>query len=197
MPRMSGKKTKAALKICTKRDGLLCNDCAKRPARELHHLDDNYENNPADGSNWVGLCHSCHRKMHPRGPNRSQSISEHGMMLIEKEEKRKEEIESEGLRLGVGSVEMQRNVICEPKFRGWFKDIIEDLGMISLADTMNGGAEFVGCSQQVIKRYLDKLCSFIGPYEYFINDDGKRFVRLKRVNEKSMEPQITSIAKGV
>jgi len=119
------------------------------------------------------------------------------MKYIEKEGAGEDAIESDGMRLRAGSIEMQKNILCEPKFTAWLESIIEEVGMIALADAINGGAMHAGCSQQVIKRYLDKLCSFIGPYEYFTNEEGKRYVRLKQVKEKTTILPISSAAKGV
>jgi len=58
--------------------------------------------------------------------------------------------------------------------------------MIAISDVTNGGAEFVGCSPQAVRRYLDKMCSFTGLYEYYSTEEGKRFVRLKPVKEESV-----------
>jgi hypothetical protein len=194
---MSGKKAKEALKRCIKRDGSLCAKCGKKPARILHHVDNNPENNPADMTNWEGRCQPCNIKSHPRGVGKRGIRARHKMILLMRESARECESEPESTKVQVQTKEMEKNSVCEPKFREWLADIIEDVGTISIEDAVNGGAEYVQCSPQTVKRYLDKLCSFTGGYEYYANEEGKRFVRLKQVKEKTTILPITTIAKGV
>jgi len=196
MPRMSGKKAKLALQLCIKRDGPLCYDCAKRPARELHHLDDDRENNPPDGSNWWGLCHSCHRKMHPRGPNKPKPETSAGMKLIEIESVRENVSDSESEQVRPQTMEMLKNSICEPKFKQWLSDILDEVGVISVVDAKNGGAYIAGCSPQAIQRYLDVLCSFVGPYEFFTNEEGKKYIRRRQARPVILPLKVVERNKG-
>jgi len=191
MPRMSGKKAKLALEICIDRDGVLCVDCGKRPAREVHHVDENEENNPPDGSNWWGLCHSCHRKMHPRGPNKPTLTPSERMTLLESESESVRESMPEEAK--AQTLEMAKNSVCYPMFVEWLGGIIDEMGIISLADVKNGGAYKVGCSQQAIQRYSDALCSFTAPYEYFVNEEGKRFIRRRQTKPVILPLKVASM----
>jgi len=186
MARISGKKATAALAFCIKRDGPHCVVCRKKIARELHHKDGNYENNPANGKNWEGRCSPCHRLSHPRGPSKRGVRMRHIIALIGSERKSElERIREEANdSTKVLTPEMARNTICEPKFREWLEGIIIEVKVIAEKDVVDGGAEYAGCSQQATKRYLDKLCSFTGVYERFSNEEGRRFIRVKQPPEK-------------
>lgn len=44
--------------------GEKCEKCGHEENVECHHIDHNPKNNPLDGSNWMRLCCSCHKKVH-------------------------------------------------------------------------------------------------------------------------------------
>ena len=53
----------------------ICGRCAREFERvglselEVHHVDHNHDNNPADGSNWELLCIYCHDEEHTKFEN--------------------------------------------------------------------------------------------------------------------------------
>ena len=53
----------------------ICGRCAREFERvglselEVHHVDHNHDNNPADGSNWELLCMYCHDEEHTKFVN--------------------------------------------------------------------------------------------------------------------------------
>ena len=75
--------------------------------------------------------------------------------------------------------QMKRNKDCEPKFREWILEVLKHIGMIEFREAVNSGAEHAGCSQNTIVRYLDKMCSYAGECEYYLDEKGKKFIRLK------------------
>ncbi len=56
-----------------------------------------------------------------------------------------------------GSTEMQANNLCEVEFGKWVKRHIGSEGQIEYRACLNLGAYKMGCGQQAIRRYLDKL----------------------------------------
>ena len=53
------------------RDAYTCKACG-RYGDQVDHVDGNSWNNPADGSNWQTLCHSCHSAKTMRELNASR-----------------------------------------------------------------------------------------------------------------------------
>ena len=60
----------------------ICGRCAREFSRpnlrelEVHHIDHNHDNNPADGSNWELLCMYCHDQEHSKYVNVSEAGGE-------------------------------------------------------------------------------------------------------------------------
>lgn len=57
-----------------------------------------------------------------------------------------------------GSAEMKANNYYELKYRDWVLDIIKREGFITVEESEDDGAEYIGGSQITIKRYNKKLC---------------------------------------
>lgn len=45
--------------------GYNCQNCGTDKLIDTHHIDENFLNNPEDGSNWRRLCKKCHMSYHP------------------------------------------------------------------------------------------------------------------------------------
>jgi hypothetical protein len=83
--------------------------------------------------------------------------------VSEREREREREREKEAEARAVPA-EMKKNVEVEGRFRLWLWTVIEQTGPWSYLEVLNSGAEVAGCSQQSIKRYLDKCCSRTGRF---------------------------------
>lgn len=181
----------AAYELCQKRDGHRCKRCRKGPKTvgplKVDHIDNDPHNNPKNGKNWQLLCHACNIKKNPRGPGRRGIDARHRLLSLEKERERESERDGESERIRARTMEMQRNIDCEPKFKTWIEGMIGELSSLDVNDLVNAAANYVGCSQQTIRRYLDKVTSFTGEYEYYTDEEGKRRVRARSLPGKSGE----------
>jgi predicted transcriptional regulator YheO len=62
----------------------------------------------------------------------------------------------------------------EKRFRKWISGLIqspENNGVLQYDFVVNSGAERIGCSPETIKRYLKKLTSKAGAYEWLERDE--------------------------
>ncbi len=118
----------------------------------IDHKNNNNNNNHI--SNLQFLCHSCNtKKNHPS---------------LEDPQER------------VMTPEMALGRAYEKKFRKWVSGLIqtpENHGVLQYDFVVNSGAEQIGCSTETIKRYLKKLTSKAGAYEW-IDRDGL-YLKLK------------------
>jgi len=187
MPRLKNKEVKLAVDLCQKRDGVGCfynkngHPCAGDIV--LHHVDNNPDNN--DPRNWRLACTGHNHRLNPRGSGKrgirvkAQIDNRHKKPSIREREREREKLE---VRPRVQSAEFEKNKVCEPAFRHWIIKTIKKFGSITLDDAVDGGAEYVGCSQQTIRRYLRKMCSNEGILE--IDDKNPQKVVLIRFKEK-------------
>ena len=144
----------------------------------LHHVDNNHENNlPA---NLRLACRGHNNRMHPRGRDKR-----HKKQYVREWERgrggggyKQREIAAEAKKMAgdngyddlakkrVHSAEMEKNSVCEPAYRMWVEEMVMKHGRVKAGDLVNGGAEKVSCSQQTAKKYLDKMCSITGRFQY-------------------------------
>jgi len=76
------------------------------------------------------------------------------------------------------SLEFAKNQRCEDKFRSWVVNKVMSEERVTLEDVIDAGSELVDCSQQAARRYLQKLCSSLGPL-CVMEDQGLKRVLLK------------------
>jgi hypothetical protein len=167
----------------------------------LDHWDNNPNNN--DPANLVALCRSCNTKKNPRGRGKKGTYGEAKMRSICERDteggkvaggERKRKISGldveKNERLLVCSPEMKKNQEAEPAFRRWVRRILRRHGTLSASDVRNGGAEKVGIDPaNTARRYLDKLCSIEGRFEYYRHESGEIYVRAKRTARALLEEQ--------
>ena len=112
----------------------------------IDHKDNNNNNNRL--SNLQFLCHSCNtKKNHP---------------TIEDPQQR------------VMTPEMALGRAYEKKFRKWVSGLIQSPeyhGLLQYDFIVHSGAERIGCSPETIKRYLKKMTSKAGAYEWIERDE--------------------------
>jgi hypothetical protein len=87
------------------------------------------------------------------------------------------------------SAEFKRNREAEPKFRHWIYDELRENNQMSFDDVLNNGAEYAGCSQEAIKRYLKKMCSREGIMQIMEDERKKWYVVRKEIEE--LHPNIS------
>ena len=114
----------------------------------------NNNNNDNRLSNLQFLCHSCNtRKNHPS---------------IEEPQQR------------VMTPEMALGRAYEKRFRRWVSGLIQtpdNNGLLAYDFLVHSGAEQIGCSPETIKRYLKKMTSQAGAYEWL--ERGELYIKLK------------------
>jgi len=117
----------------------------------------------------------------------------------EREGEREGMRESEGMYEGdsaqVRSItaEMKKNAECEGTFRKWVWRVIEVENDLPVAELINGGAEVSGCSPQTARRYLDKMCSIAGDFQYFNEAEGSKRVRRRMRLTPARKPDLPSV----
>ncbi len=121
-------------------------DAGEIPRLDIDHIDNNTFNN--DLKNLQLLCHSCNVKK--------------GFIQATEPFERK------------ASPEMVVGKIFEKKFRRWINGYyMENCNSKLQYDfVINSGAEEIGCSQETLKRYLGKMTSKNGFYEWEENNQG-------------------------
>lgn len=206
--------------------GLLCNHISGEEYRkqtgndfDLHHLDRNRANNPADGSNWALACHPCNCKNDPRGKTKRPKFAKFRNLknrvavneyVYEREWEGEKELQWRGAR--EKSATMKKNEYSEPIFRTSVREFVNLKGIVKRKDLIDACCEKAGCSQATGSRYLDKMASFFGEYIYVGRmDDEKRtifpigkiagyegeiYVMLKEVPEENV-PESTAPAAAV
>ncbi len=172
---MSGRPQKAyrdfMYKLIADKDGEYCWFCGQEPggkkgkSLELDHHDNNIDNN--DPSNLHILCKTHNVSL--RGVPVVQKDKLRASYSIRNERERDKKtgggntpIVKDNVDYHSGSVEMQANAYFEPKFRQEILSIIYEVGSMLKKDAINSGAEIVGCSTVVARRYLDKMLSTAG-----------------------------------
>ena len=112
----------------------------------IDHIDNRNNNNHI--SNLQFLCHSCNtKKNHPSIEDPQQRVM---------------------------TPEMALGRAYEKRFRKWVSGLIqspENHGVLQYDFVVNSGAEKIGCSPETIKRYLKKLTSKAGAYEWLERDE--------------------------
>ncbi len=121
------------------RNKLLLKKDGEKPEFCIDHIDNNNNNNSLD--NLQFLCHSCNtKKNHPQ--------------TTEPYERK-------------ATPELILGKAYEKKFRRWVVGKFEEgKNALEYSFVLNSGAEFIGCSQETLKRYLAKMTSDNGMYEW-------------------------------
>jgi len=173
MSRMSAKDRAYFYPILIKRYGEHCNHCQKAPPDYrlvIDHIDNNNQNNQLE--NMQLLCYSCNGRKNCRGPGKKQSsvcVSVRATMSTRPP-----------------SPELQKNQECEPIFRNWCNEIIQENKTLSYEELVNGGAEISNCSVDTAKKYLNKMCSITGAFDCYQNEQNTTYVRLKSKSENTL-----------
>ena len=166
MSKMNSRLRKKIYPKLVARDGEECHNCptiGNYNSLVIDHLDNNNSNNEIN--NLQLLCRSCNGKKNPRGKAKKQSpIYVRG----DEHQQPKEP-----------SPELKKSERCEPIFRDWIERRVGEFGSLSVYDILTGGAERAGCSQATVNRYLQKVCSIEGNFQYIEKEDGQKFVRFK------------------
>lgn len=167
MFRLSKRQRDKTYKILAERDGDQCRICGV-PGTVKQLVVDCVDNSGdhSDPENLQLLCSSDNTRKNPRGLGRFNP----------RRPKTTEDFELKR----VGTIEMQRNLEAEPRFRHWLHEQVKLHEEILLSEAINAGAEFAGCSQQTVKRYIDKAASSVGPFMLEKNGDGNAALRFKR-----------------
>lgn len=202
MPKLTSAETRHARKLCKERDGDKCSLNLKdgspcnRPGKEyrkekrrdldLHHKDDNPENNPQDGSNWALACHSCNCRQTPRGKRKHPYFAGFKNLkeLYESKSKGKrswqDEREWQYAQRNIKPATMRKNEEAEPLFRGAVNELITKLGEMKRKDLLDAASERANCSQSTGARYLDKLISLFGEYDCNPDKDNEMVVTRRK-----------------
>jgi len=138
---VNGPTRKKLLQILTNRDGSFCKCCGmldtERPL-VIDHRDNNNRNN--DLSNLQILCRSCNYLKNPRRPvDLCVSVDE-----------------------SPDQSELEVNRTREPIFRKFVCHEINEKISVPELELINSGSEISSISPVTAKRYLNKMCSFIG-----------------------------------
>lgn len=148
--------------VLARQGGEYCAMCGKHRLQLLNdggsanlcvdHKDNNNNNNTL--ANLQFLCHPCNtKKNHP---------------TIEDPQQR------------VMTPEMALGKTYEKRFRRWVAGLVqspENNGLVQYDFLVHSGAEKIGCSQETIKRYLKKMTSDAGAYEWLQRDE--LYIKLK------------------
>jgi hypothetical protein len=141
--------------VMAKQGGIFCVECGKTREQlmndgksgqiDIDHIDNN--NNHNELENLQFLCHSCNtKKNHPS---------------LEEPQQR------------VMTPEMAMGRSFEKRFRRWVNGLIlvpENNGLLEYNFLVNSGAEHIQCSPETIKRYLKKMTSEQGMYDWIERD---------------------------
>lgn len=136
--------------ILCEEEGKQCKICGKTPPEvylEVDHKDGNPKHETR--SNMQLLCRHCNRAKNPRGKAKRRARPEN----------------FKGIEYPRStSTEFQKNQRTEPRFRRWLHRMVKKHHRIPTDDAINGGAEYVSCSQITIRRYVMKMCSITGAF---------------------------------
>lgn len=163
---MNSRFRKKLYPVLVNRDGEECAICGKvgnKNSLVIDHRDNINSHNEPD--NLQLLCRSCNGKKNPRGKGKKQSP----MYVRGDEYQHPKE----------PSPELKKSERCEPIFRTWLEETISQRHLLSVYDVITGGAEKAGCAQATVNRYLQKVCSIVGNFEYFENAEQQKCVRFK------------------
>jgi hypothetical protein len=162
MSNMNSKQRAQFYPIIAARDGEECIAC-KNPGTKktliIDHWDDDNGNNAI--SNLHFLCRRCNARK-SLSKKRTVTQGDHSTL---KEKEREEERENTRMQI------FKKSQACEPKFRSYLFGEVVAAGRTLMREVLDSGAEYVGCSQQTIRRYLMKLTSRNGMYELVSVDD--------------------------
>lgn len=197
MALLTSAQKKKARELCRKRDGDQCSikkrcdgiggdEYRKQTGRDfdLHHKDRNPENNPADGSNHALACHACNCANDPRGKTTKPKFSAFRHLKKGMSERTwEEEKEFKWSQARIKPATMKKNEKAEPVFRKKVEEVVGTLVVVRRKDLIDGCSEAAECSQAAGSRYLDKLCSFFGKYEYVGKDDKGGYLPLDSIGE--------------
>jgi len=165
--------------MIAERDGEFCKSC-QTPSSEKQLVVDHINNDNSDNrlENLQLLCKGCNYAKNPREKpvdNVCVSVCEEDRPM---------------------SPEMKENRRMEPRFRRWMFHKVIKSGKIRYEDSINAGAEFVGCSTETVKRYLKKMTSTEGSYEIRTDPHGYHYLHLKEPLPLKNKPRVSFAAEN-
>lgn len=168
MSRMNSRNRQKHYGSLVLRDGEQCRICGRRPPEVglvIDHIDNDNGNN--DFGNLQLLCQSDNVRKNPRGKacGKMMSPMRVGGEVLD--------------RPRPASAEFERNLRAEPRFRHWLIARLRAGTACSLREAVDAGAEYAGCSQTTIERYLKKMSSSEGPVDLCKDAAGMVTVYLK------------------
>lgn len=168
MPTMNSRTRRRLLPVLFARDGRCCKWCGEELTEKTARIDHvNNDNSDNALTNMQILCHSCNVRKDPRGLGRFNP-------------KRGQGIEHIGDGKQRTSAELERNKETEPRYRRWLLMMVQKHKFVNGEDAVFGGAEAAHCSPETAKKYLRKLTSIVGMFDW---DDEMEIVQLKREYE--------------
>jgi hypothetical protein len=99
----------------------------------------------------------------------------------------------------VRSAEMRRNLESEPIFRRSVEELLPPGVGMEKKSLIDSACEVAGCAQETGRRYLDKMCSGRGNYEYFPDkkdDKDMWFVRRKDIQQDGHGQRSGNVSDG-
>lgn len=155
---MTDKQRRDAFDFAAKRDGKRCRYCppdVKRKNLVLHHIDNDPDNNPKDGSNWAIACKPHNHILNPRGLSRFNP---------------KRNLRIEDLRrTRPQTEEMRRNIKAKTLFLEYFHVCIDQFGKVDIDDICGFVSREGGVVCSTVERYCDDIVR--GKSPYYIDDD--------------------------
>src|SRR3990167_1282259 len=180
--KLSAPEARLALLLKTQQSGKRCFLCKRIPAAKvkdpskqvwrliLHHVDDNNENNPIDGSNHEAACDSCNLILRkPYKHTKGYKYHKNWKEVLNSPHRRR--------TLNQRPAQMQKAEKAYPFFADFLERTIAKLIEVDEDSLIDAAAkEFFEAqneyiSQETLGTYLDRLCNRInGNYERFQKD---------------------------
>lgn len=171
-------------------------DC--RGALVIDHVDNNNDNNPANGSNFQWLCRAHNVAKNPPGHHRAVNKFadiKHLEQSLERERVRERERANRYAIPDEGTIiryeELRINKQAEPKARRLTRRLIEKNGVVNTKDLIDSVSEQCGISQQTYRRYLDKMISRWGGFLQYA--DKEKTIIMPRVDDVADDPDPMSV----
>lgn len=177
MSRMSGPRRDKVYEMLARRDGECCFIGGEPSDRESLVVDHwNNRNNDNRPSNLHLVCRSMNSVKNPRGQLTKESE------ILSSVSVRRPVVDGiiRPQMIRVESGELLKNLQNESLFRHWLFYQIVHCHELEYHAVVNCAAEYVHCSPQSIRRYLEKLTCKIGIYRYVeVQEVGKKLITLK------------------
>lgn len=171
--------------MLVKRDGKRCWYCKPDPSRKwrmdelvLHHVDNNPENNPRDGSNWKLACYSHNHRLNTRGPSKYHPAR--GMKV-------------EDLRTSQPqTIEMKRNLKARPLFEEYLRMCIDEDGEVDVDDIIGFVCREANVVQSTVQRYIDIMVMGKNAPYYLDKEDN-----VIKPHKFTAEPEAVEVSEAV